>query len=81
MIKPDDSITKSLEEFLSSLVSNRHVNATNDLCNLIGIDADKIRYKRNSRYLVADRLYLPGLRQELERIKWSQAHPFLRRIV
>jgi hypothetical protein len=81
MFKPDDDVTKSLKQFLSSLVSSRHVNATNELCNLIGIDADKIRYKRNSRYLVADRLHLGGLREELERIKWSQVHPFLRRIV
>ena len=81
MFKPDDDVTKSLEQFLSSLVSSRHVNATNELCNLIGIDADKIRYKRNSRYLAADRLNLGALREELERIEWSQVHPFLRRIV
>ena len=81
MIKPDDDVTKSLEQFLNALVCSRHLNATNELCNLIGIDADKIRYKRNSRYLAADRLNLGALREELERIEWSQVHPFLRRIV
>ena len=80
MIKPSKDVTESLEQFLNALVCDRHVNATNELCNLIGIDADKIRYKRNSRYLAADRLHLWALREELERIEWSQLHPFLRRI-
>ena len=79
--KPDKDVTMGLEQFLNALVCGRHLNATDELCNLIGIDADKIRYKRNSRYLAADRLHLTALREELERIEWSQVHPFLIRTV
>jgi len=65
-----DKINETLTEFLHEMICYRMVHHTNEVCKAVGIDPDKIRYKRNSRYLVADRMNLTGLNDELKRIKW-----------
>ena len=67
-----DKITEQLKELLSSLICARMVQHTDRICEAVGIDSDAIRYKRNSRYLVADRMNGPGFDKEVEKI-WGKS--------
>jgi hypothetical protein len=70
-MRQPDQVNEHLEQLLNSLISARMVQHTNRVCEAIGINPDLIRYKRNSRYLVADRMYKTAFEKELERIGWA----------